>query len=85
MEEWSLSICLFHAIFGGNLSKHQLINGRPGELTKNGVGYNTSWVEDVVSNLSTRLYDFAQKRFAFDLQRYGVSVDSCGKRTAGLH
>jgi len=77
LEEWPLSVCLFHSIFGGNFSQEQFTNGRPGKLARKGQSYNTSWVEDVIPDWSTQLYEFAQKRFHFDLQRYAVTKDSC--------
>ena len=73
VEKWVESICLFHAVFGGEVTKGELFNTRPGALTRTkapGVGlwakpaeYDTPMVPGLEDSADNRLYASAQALF----------------------
>eukprot|EP00403_Amphidinium_massartii_P007919 CAMPEP_0178371228 /NCGR_PEP_ID=MMETSP0689_2-20121128/717_1 /TAXON_ID=160604 /ORGANISM="Amphidinium massartii, Strain CS-259" /LENGTH=301 /DNA_ID=CAMNT_0019991089 /DNA_START=110 /DNA_END=1015 /DNA_ORIENTATION=- len=77
MEQWKLSICLFHAIFGGEMQTFELKNSRPGKKTQRGQAYNVSSLNASRLVAAMRIYNYATLRFRFDLKRYSVTTKTC--------
>jgi len=77
-EEWDLSICLFHAKFGGSCSDAEFDNMRLGSGRPHDEAvYDTSELRGWVDVADRRLYSEAQKIFEQDLARFGVSAADC--------
>jgi hypothetical protein len=80
-DEWTLSVCLWHAKFGGNVLPAELVNVRPGVITSSTGGvqkYNRHqllghWYPEA----DTRLYQAASKRFWKEISLYGVDRKRC--------
>jgi hypothetical protein len=83
-DEWRLSICLFHAMFGGVANEIELMAVGSTHTTV-GVGrtvvdtsqYNTSVLEGFTDSFDGPVYEKATYRFQRDIQLYGLSEDSC--------
>ena len=74
-EEWSLSICLFHAKFGGPCRKLEFLDTRPG---KSGAStYDTTILNGWVDEMDRPVYAEAIKIFKGDLEKFGVSHEKC--------
>lgn len=82
-DEWDLSICLFHAKFGGTCFREEL-------ETSNS---RNSSAEDMVDGMAFagyvdpfdwQLYAAAQRRFARDLARYNVTAERCARLCPGF-
>lgn len=75
VEEWALSICLFHAMFGGQCSNVETLNVHPGKPRT--AGYDTARLGGYTDPYDGHLYDAARKLFSARLQEYGVTRDKC--------
>jgi len=73
-EEWYLSVCLFHAMFGGVARDVELmIVGK----TKSSELYNTSELKGFTDRFDAPVYEKATQLFQRNMQLFGVSEDSC--------
>lgn len=86
-EKWALSVCLWHAMFGGECRDFQFMDMRPGKkavVLENGLKkpeqYNvTNYLGTWRDQLDGALYREAEKRFWRDIKTYGVSDAVCRK------
>ena len=77
-EEWELSICLFHAKFGGPCRPVEFLDTRPSDQTSNTSSeYDTSVLNGWVDDIDGPIYAEAQSMFYEDLTRFGVSHETC--------
>ncbi|CAJ1451940.1 unnamed protein product [Effrenium voratum] len=75
-EEWDLSVCLFHAMFGGSCHASEFENVRPGsKATEN--GYDTSVLEGFRDEFDGMVYQEALRIFRRNLLQHNVSLASC--------
>lgn len=87
-DEWELSLCLWHRMFGGRMVPAELTNVRAGSLTARTHGFGIydqhallgSWRPSA----DLRVFDAATKRFWSDVDRFGVNQDSCDQEIAPL-
>lgn len=80
MEQWDLSVCLFHAKFGSKCADVEFQNYRPGNSGARRSDddlYDTSELRGFTDEADGRLYHEAVAIFQEDLARFGVSVESC--------
>eukprot|EP00439_Symbiodinium_sp_Y106_P013012 s2362_g1.t3 len=78
VEEWDLSICLLHRMFGGDCLASDFMDSRPtfsGDTTNH--EYNTSVLEGYDDPVDRLLYNGAKELFAERLLEYNVSQESC--------
>lgn len=84
-EEWSLSVCLFHTMFGGTCHQAEFADVR---LQRNSSAelYDTSVLEGNIDEFDGALYEEALSIFHENLRTYGVSDESCQTcfQSAGL-
>mmetsp|Transcript_16189 Transcript_16189/g.47235 ORF Transcript_16189/g.47235 Transcript_16189/m.47235 type:complete len:329 (+) Transcript_16189:64-1050(+) len=73
-EEWDLSVCLFHAMFGGSCHRREFLNVRPGEYHKPGQLYDTRGIGDWQDR---RLYKAGTEIFWKSVAKYNVSRARC--------
>lgn len=78
-EEWALSVCLFHTMFGGKCHPREFMDVRPG-LTHRDMPYDASDLHGWVDPYDGALYAHASTVFWDNIAKYDVSPDSC-KRT----
>ena len=76
-EEWELSICLFHAKFGGKCLPVDFEDTRPSGNTSTSSTYNTSILNGWVDEADGKVYARAKEIFRSDLLKYGISHDTC--------
>eukprot|EP00438_Fugacium_kawagutii_P032691 Skav221352 [mRNA] locus=scaffold1845:222188:222670:+ [translate_table: standard] len=76
-EEWELSVCLFHAKFGGPCQAIEFVNTRPTQRPNNSKSYDTSILNGWVDEIDAPVYAEAKRLFHDDLARYGVSHETC--------
>lgn len=76
MEEWDMSMCLFHKIFGGHCWHSDFENSRPTDPDDTGP-YNVSELEGFRDELDGLVYEEAKRIFREQLVAYNVSADSC--------
>ncbi|CAE7595369.1 Pol [Symbiodinium natans] len=79
MEEWNLSICLFHKIFGGSCRADDFANEHPtpnANKTAEGL-YDTAPLQGFRDDLDGIVYQQALQSFRQNLLKYNVSVESC--------
>jgi len=78
LESWDISICLLHAKFGGSCASYELEDGHATD-GKNATEYDTSELDGFVDWADGKMYAEAKRMFENDLQKYGVTVDSCSE------
>lgn len=76
MEEWDMSMCLFHKIFGGHCWHSDFENSRPTD-PEDTSPYNVSELEGFRDELDGLVYEEAKRIFREQLVAYNVSTDSC--------
>jgi len=75
-DEWDLSICLLHAIFGGSCLATDFEDIRPGPNHSENL-YDTSELMGYKDLADGALFEEASAVFSENLQRYNVSYESC--------
>jgi hypothetical protein len=75
-DEWDLSVCLFHAKFGGACKATDFVNSRPGTNSTASL-YDTSALQGFVDVSDHVVFKEVQRLFAADLARFGVTATSC--------
>mmetsp|Transcript_7369 Transcript_7369/g.16134 ORF Transcript_7369/g.16134 Transcript_7369/m.16134 type:complete len:387 (-) Transcript_7369:174-1334(-) len=79
-EEWELSVCLFHIMFGGMCCPFEMENMRPGTNRPDGnsrTKYDTTILEGFVDVYDREVYAAARERFDAELVKYGVTHERC--------
>lgn len=76
-EEWALSVCLFHKMFGGTPHKREFQNVRPGAEHRE--MYDTSDLKGFVDAADGAVYSRAYVMFWANVQRYGATTSACKK------
>lgn len=74
LEEYDLSVCLLHTMFGGDCTPVELTTGHS---TSNTSWYDTSILEGWQDEYDGRLYAEGLKLFHKNLELYGVNDASC--------
>jgi len=75
-EEWDLSMCLLHAVFGGRCLGSDFLNTNPGSNSSQDK-YNVSELMGFTDAPDGALYMEASVVFSEQLQRYDLSYDAC--------
>jgi hypothetical protein len=87
-EEWDLSVCLFHKMFGtperrwwSKCHGSEFVNMRPGVLTKQNSSehhaYDTSVLKGLRDDADGALYEVGLRIFQERLMAYNVTYESC--------
>jgi len=77
-DEWELSVCLFHVMFGGRCCPFEMMNMRPGsQHLGEDRKYDTSILEGFVDTYDGEVYKAARERFNTDVEKYGVTREKC--------
>lgn len=80
-DQWDLSVCLFHAKFGGECQPAEFGEVRLGvKRNSSDQGYDTSELRGFVDEMDGRLFAEATRIFQSDLSRYHVSDQRCARR-----
>lgn len=84
VEQWDLSICLGHKMFGGICRDTDFLNTRPGRQVMDPdtkyysqAAYNTSELHGFRDAYDGAVYKEAKRIFAQSLLRYDVSLSTC--------
>eukprot|EP00401_Gymnodinium_catenatum_P071437 CAMPEP_0117484194 /NCGR_PEP_ID=MMETSP0784-20121206/14335_1 /TAXON_ID=39447 /ORGANISM="" /LENGTH=1498 /DNA_ID=CAMNT_0005278765 /DNA_START=42 /DNA_END=4538 /DNA_ORIENTATION=+ len=75
-SEWDLSVCLFHAMFGGTCNSREFMNIRPGKHYSV-KPYDTSALDGWVDPFDSVVFAYAADRFRTNLAKYDVSPATC--------
>lgn len=75
-DEWDMSICLLHAVFGGSCLASDFDVMNPG-TNHSSDPYDTSELMGYTDAADGALYEEALTIFSEEMQRYGVSYESC--------
>jgi len=75
-EQWDLSICLFHAKFGGDCLSTDFLNMHPGKNITGSV-YDTSELEGFIDHADRLVYREALSIFQDDLAKFGATEARC--------
>ena len=75
-EEWELSICLFHAKFGGKCLAVDFDDTRPSKGASSHT-YDTSILNGWTDEPDRAVYAKAKQMFEADLQKYDISHETC--------
>jgi len=77
-EEWDLSICLFHKMFGGVCEANNFVDTRPSSDGKSAdTDYDTSALMGWHDDLDGEVYEAALDVFRKNLISYNVSHETC--------
>jgi len=77
-EEWDLSICLLHAVFGGDCLASDFVDSNPGQASNTSSSmYDISVLEGYQDLHDGAVYAEARAIFQEQMQRYGVSQETC--------
>jgi len=82
-EEWELSVCLFHAMFGGPCLSSDLQNTRPGP-DSNSSDYDTSELHGWVDVWDGPVYAETVSLFESSLNLYNVDAQKCARSCHGI-
>lgn len=84
-DEWSLSVCLLHTMFGGECHQAEFKDVRLQRNSSDSL-YDTSVLEGNIDEFDGALYEEALSIFHENLRTYGVSDESCQTcfQSAGL-
>jgi hypothetical protein len=80
-EEYDLSVCLWHAMFGGKCYPNEFHNLRPGRQTSASEMYDTAFIglgEDEFKE-EDAIYAVAKEVFWSNVHKYGVNRQTCAK------
>mmetsp|Transcript_65886 Transcript_65886/g.212526 ORF Transcript_65886/g.212526 Transcript_65886/m.212526 type:complete len:283 (+) Transcript_65886:75-923(+) len=80
-EEWDLSVCLFHRMFGGACHPREFINVRPGGSHKPGEAYDVAVLDGFKDEPDGILYAEANKTFWANIEKFEVTEESCRKES----
>eukprot|EP00927_Polykrikos_kofoidii_P084146 TRINITY_DN8795_c0_g1_i1.p1 TRINITY_DN8795_c0_g1~~TRINITY_DN8795_c0_g1_i1.p1 ORF type:complete len:384 (+),score=46.74 TRINITY_DN8795_c0_g1_i1:56-1153(+) len=77
-EEWDLSVCLFHAMFGGTCYEFEMANVHPSTPGKKAEGFhNVSILNGYTDPYDTPVYEEAKKLFFANIAKYEITRDAC--------
>ena len=77
-EEWPLSICLFHAKFGGPCRRVEFLDTRPNDhSSQQSSDYDVSVLNGWIDKVDRPVYAEAVRIFHEDLVKYDVSPTTC--------
>lgn len=77
-EEYDLSVCLFHAMYGGECLKEEFENMRPGVQGGSArQDYVKSILRDYSDTVDGQLYDAAKEIFWNNVKKYNVGRSTC--------
>merc|ERR1719487_1333156 len=77
-DQYDLSVCLFHAKFGGACKQEEFHNMRPSNHSNDArTDYDEDRLHGYVDPYDTPLYLEAEKRFWNDVQKYNVGPAEC--------
>ena len=78
-DHWQLSVCLFHAMFGGAVRASDLINARPGDYasSKRHGAYDVALLRGVQDEADFAVYTRALEIFERNLQAFNVTEQGC--------
>lgn len=76
-EEWSLSVCLLHALFGGECSTAELENSRPTGNSDVSEDEASDAYGGFVDALDNDLYETGRRIFHERLRDFGITRESC--------
>jgi len=76
-DRWQLSVCLFHAMYGGDVTASEFRNVRHGDGGSSHHGYNTTMLGSFVDDADEALHLRAVEIFECNLQMYQVTQESC--------
>merc|ERR1719272_267853 len=77
-DRWALSVCLFHAMFGGECHEREFENVRPG-ARRRGSLYETEQLGHWKDIYDGALYMHAERIFMANAEKFGVCHVSCRK------
>jgi hypothetical protein len=79
VEEWDLTVCLFHAKFGGHCMADDFKNRRPTTSSghQHGSRWDTTELNGYQDEWDGELYKTAKELFYADLERYQISESTC--------
>jgi len=76
-DSWDLSMCLFHAKFGGSCKAEDFTNVHPGTNSTARSAYDTSDLHGFVDEADNLIFAAAERLFREDLERFGVTDERC--------
>lgn len=76
-EEWELSICLFHAMFGGACVREEFKDTHMGTNRTTHEPYDTTMLEGFVDVHDALVYEEGVRIFESNIQQYRVSRSKC--------
>lgn len=74
-EEWGLSVCLFHRMFGGECAEHEFNNVRPGRAHQK--EYDLKDFKGWRDPFDAPVYEHGSRIFWSNIEKYNVSRESC--------
>jgi len=78
MDRWDLSVCLFHAKFGGDCHATEFSSTRM-DRNSSHAQYDTSELRGFKDKVDGRLFEEAVRIFEDDTSRFGVSPSTCSE------
>lgn len=76
VDQWALSVCLFHQMFGGPCHKREFADVRPGQKHSNS-SYDTTDLHGWKDSYDGALYDRAYVLFWSNAAKYNASAETC--------
>lgn len=76
-EEWELSVCLFHKMFGGRCHSREFQDVRQGTESTNSTDYSIDGLNNWTDNVDGALYAHASEIFWRNIEAFNVTEESC--------
>mmetsp|Transcript_87214 Transcript_87214/g.241889 ORF Transcript_87214/g.241889 Transcript_87214/m.241889 type:complete len:382 (-) Transcript_87214:68-1213(-) len=76
-EQWPLSVCLFHTMFGGKCLQSEFANARPGHYPNMLQDHDKIVFDTAHDPYDEALYAKAAKMFWLNVEKYKVTRESC--------
>lgn len=77
VEEWELSICLFHSVFGGKCNKLEVVNVHPNPNSTNPGNHDLARLGGFVDPYDGPLYNVALGLFWARVQEHNLTREGC--------
>eukprot|EP00927_Polykrikos_kofoidii_P004011 TRINITY_DN1159_c0_g2_i1.p1 TRINITY_DN1159_c0_g2~~TRINITY_DN1159_c0_g2_i1.p1 ORF type:complete len:764 (+),score=147.16 TRINITY_DN1159_c0_g2_i1:38-2293(+) len=85
LEEYDMSICLFHAVFGGKCLAVEFLNSRPTHYEESEAAQEAeeAKLKKYPDPWDTPVYEAAMRRFKADVRKYKLNNSTCRKMCPG--
>lgn len=79
LENWPLSVCLFHRVTASACNSFDVDNSRRNTGRRVNGSWDTSELNGYVDPYDTQIYQAVKRRFWIDVEKHGLTIEGCHK------